>query len=139
MNLGTCEIRVKSPYFVAFFLIALATVALFLTTGEDGGVVLEEESNISEQEPVLDNIVLDLQKPEQVATTNDSVSSALRCDLFSGRWVFDNTSYPLYDEKECSFMLEDYACEKNGRKEFKYQNWKWQPHHCDLPRFSSFY
>lgn len=63
-----------------------------------------------------------------------SNKSLERCDLFSGKWVFDNKSYPLYKEKECSFMLDDYACEKFGRKDLRYQNWRWQPHQCDLPR-----
>ncbi|KAL6508086.1 hypothetical protein OROGR_024281 [Orobanche gracilis] len=58
------------------------------------------------------------------------------CNLFSGRWVYDNVSYPLYKEKECSFLKYEYICEKNGRNDLKYQNWRWQPHSCDLPRFN---
>ena len=60
--------------------------------------------------------------------------SPQRCDLLSGKWVFDNNSYPLYKEKQCTYMPPDYTCEKNGRKEFKFQHWRWQPHYCDLPR-----
>nr|GFD17081.1 protein trichome birefringence-like 34 [Tanacetum cinerariifolium] len=55
------------------------------------------------------------------------------CDLFNGSWIYDNVSRPLYKEKECSFMADDYSCEKFGRKDFKYQFWRWQPHGCDLP------
>lgn len=58
------------------------------------------------------------------------------CDLFNGSWVYDNKSRPLYREKECSFMADDYACQKFGRKDSEYQFWRWQPHGCDLPRFS---
>ncbi|KAG8377071.1 hypothetical protein BUALT_Bualt09G0130100 [Buddleja alternifolia] len=58
------------------------------------------------------------------------------CNLFSGRWVYDNTSHPRYKDTKCSFMFEEYACEKYGRKDLKHQNWRWQPHHCDLPRFN---
>ncbi|XP_031398180.1 protein trichome birefringence-like 34 [Punica granatum] len=58
------------------------------------------------------------------------------CDLFSGRWVYDNVSYPLYKEKECQFISE-MTCEKYGRKDLSYQNWRWQPHDCDLPRFNA--
>lgn len=57
------------------------------------------------------------------------------CNLFSGKWVYDNKTPPLYKEGECSFMEGHFACEKYGRKDLKYQNWRWQPHHCDLPRF----
>lgn len=66
--------------------------------------------------------------------TDDSTS---HCDFFSGKWVFDNESYPLYKEKECTFMSDQLACQKFGRKDLNYQNWRWQPHHCDLPRFLS--
>ncbi|OWM67095.1 protein trichome birefringence-like 34 [Punica granatum] len=59
------------------------------------------------------------------------------CDLFSGRWVYDNASYPLYKEKECKFMSDQLACEKFGRKDLSYQHWRWQPHDCDLPRFNA--
>lgn len=62
------------------------------------------------------------------------LSSPPRCNLFSGKWVFDNKSYPLYREKDCTFMSDQLACEKFGRKDLNYQFWRWQPHHCDLPR-----
>ncbi|XP_076914043.1 protein trichome birefringence-like 34 [Bidens hawaiensis] len=58
------------------------------------------------------------------------------CDLFSGRWVHDNKShYPLYKEDECPLMYGDLACQTYGRKDSKYQQWRWQPHGCDFPRF----
>jgi len=68
------------------------------------------------------------------ASSNSSLSSSSKCDLFSGKWVFDNESYPLYKEQQCSFMSDQLACEKFGRKDLSYQNYRWQPHHCDLPR-----
>ncbi|XP_059639549.1 protein trichome birefringence-like 34 [Cornus florida] len=33
-------------------------------------------------------------------------------------------------------MFDDLACEKFGRKDLKYQHWRWQPHDCDIPRFN---
>ncbi|XP_057470878.1 protein trichome birefringence-like 34 [Actinidia eriantha] len=64
-------------------------------------------------------------------------NSLSQCDLFSGKWVFDNESYPLYKEQECRFMWDEFACQKFGRKDLNYQNWRWQPHQCDLPRFKA--
>ncbi|GFQ08378.1 protein trichome birefringence-like 34, partial [Phtheirospermum japonicum] len=29
-----------------------------------------------------------------------------------------------------------FACEKNGRKNFNYRHWRWQPYHCEIPRFN---
>ncbi|KVH94884.1 PC-Esterase [Cynara cardunculus var. scolymus] len=58
------------------------------------------------------------------------------CDLFSGKWVHDNKShYPLYKEDECPFLNGDLACLTYGRKDSKYQQWRWQPHDCDFPTF----
>ncbi|EYU41955.1 hypothetical protein MIMGU_mgv11b017857mg [Erythranthe guttata] len=57
-------------------------------------------------------------------------------EQIGGKWVYDNSSYPLYKEEQCSFMENDFACETYGRKDLKYQNWRWQPHHCNLPRFN---
>ncbi|KAF9625431.1 hypothetical protein IFM89_022782, partial [Coptis chinensis] len=45
-----------------------------------------------------------------------------------------NVSYPLYSEKQCTYMSDQLACEKFRRKDLSYQNLRWQPNHCDLPR-----
>ncbi|XP_076914028.1 protein trichome birefringence-like 34 [Bidens hawaiensis] len=66
-----------------------------------------------------------------------SGSSHSECNLFSGKWVFDNKSYPLYKEKECKFMSDQLACNKFGREDLSYQYWRWQPNQCDLPRFNA--
>lgn len=61
-------------------------------------------------------------------------SSSSSCNLFAGKWVFDNESYPPYKERQCTFMSDQLACEKFGRKDLSYQFLRWQPHQCDLPR-----
>ncbi|PIA59569.1 hypothetical protein AQUCO_00400450v1 [Aquilegia coerulea] len=60
-----------------------------------------------------------------------------KCNMFDGKWVFDNVSYPLYSENQCTYMSDQLACEKFRRKDLSYQNWRWQPHHCNLPRFNA--
>ncbi|PIN04226.1 hypothetical protein CDL12_23243 [Handroanthus impetiginosus] len=122
MNLEKSKIRFNSHYLVVFFLVALAT-SVFYLTGENSPILEEQKSQKQ-----------NARNEEEPKARNDSV---LSCNLFSGRWVFDNLSYPLYKERECSFLVNnDYACEKFGRKDLRYQNWKWQPHDCDLPRFN---
>lgn len=73
---------------------------------------------------------------DQKTQRNTHKHSLLCCDLFSGKWVYDEKNYPLYKEQHCSFMslFNGVACERSGRMDLKYQHWTWQPHECDLPR-----
>lgn len=57
------------------------------------------------------------------------------CDVFSGKWVWDE-SRPLYEESECPYIQPQLTCLEHGRPETKYQNWRWQPNGCDLPRYA---
>ncbi|BAT97465.1 hypothetical protein LR48_Vigan327s000900 [Vigna angularis] len=77
------------------------------------------------------------QEGDQWSDERTKLHSLSKCDLFSGKWVFDNESYPLYKEQQCTFMSDQLACEKFGRKDLGYQNWRWKPHQCDLPRFNA--
>ncbi|MBA0585239.1 hypothetical protein Gorai_016023, partial [Gossypium raimondii] len=56
------------------------------------------------------------------------------CDVFDGDWVWDET-YPLYESRDCSFLDEGFRCTENGRPDMFYTKWRWQPKHCNLPRF----
>ncbi|KMZ71887.1 Protein trichome birefringence-like 35 [Zostera marina] len=59
------------------------------------------------------------------------------CDLFSGKWVYDNESHPLYDEGGCPYMSDQLACRKHGRPDMDYQKWRWKPHNCSLKRWNA--
>ncbi|XP_021744806.1 protein trichome birefringence-like 35 [Chenopodium quinoa] len=58
------------------------------------------------------------------------------CDVFTGKWEFDNGSYPLYNESHCPYMSDQLACHKHGRPDLGYQYWRWQPNDCNLKRWS---
>ncbi|BAF13615.1 xylan O-acetyltransferase 14 [Oryza sativa Japonica Group] len=78
-----------------------------------------------------------LPPPASIKLPSSSSSGGGECDLFSGRWVYDEAAYPLYRESACRVMSEQSACEKYGRTDLRYQHWRWQPHGCDLPRFDA--
>ncbi|XP_019180649.1 PREDICTED: protein trichome birefringence-like 10 [Ipomoea nil] len=59
-----------------------------------------------------------------------------QCDVFDGDWVWDER-YPLYHSRDCSFLDEGFRCAENGRPDFFYTKWRWQPKDCNLPRFNA--
>ncbi|XP_021730740.1 protein trichome birefringence-like 4 [Chenopodium quinoa] len=58
------------------------------------------------------------------------------CDIFDGRWVFDD-SYPIYAPGSCSYVENEFNCFRNGRPDFGYLKYRWQPYGCDIPRFDA--
>lgn len=57
------------------------------------------------------------------------------CDMFTGKWVVDE-SYPLYKPTStCPFIEREFRCEANGRPDLIYTHYRWQPLSCNLLRF----
>ncbi|KAG6472202.1 protein trichome berefringence-like 7 isoform X1 [Zingiber officinale] len=59
------------------------------------------------------------------------------CNVFDGSWVPDGSYYPLYNSTECPFAERGFNCFANGRKDMNYLKWRWQPRHCDIPKFDA--
>ncbi|VFQ77556.1 unnamed protein product [Cuscuta campestris] len=57
------------------------------------------------------------------------------CNLYHGKWIFDSTG-PLYTNNSCPVITQMQNCQGNGRPDKDYENWRWKPDQCDLPRFS---
>ncbi|XP_047317850.1 protein trichome birefringence-like 41 [Impatiens glandulifera] len=56
------------------------------------------------------------------------------CDFFQGNWVL-GSSYPVYNFTTCPFIEHEFNCLRNGRPDFDYLTYRWQPHACNLSRF----
>lgn len=56
------------------------------------------------------------------------------CDLYHGSWIYDTTG-PLYTNNTCPVLTQMQNCQGNGRPDKEYENWRWKPSQCDIPRF----
>ncbi|KAL3536564.1 hypothetical protein ACH5RR_005025 [Cinchona calisaya] len=114
---GSCSLQ----YVAIFFVSILFTIAFYTNANREAGIL----QTVS---------LLSFYSSSSGEKHHDLISN---CDLFSGTWVYDNKSLPVYKDSSCTFMFGDLACEQYGRKDLDYQYWRWQPHNCDLPKFDA--
>lgn len=91
----------------------------------DSGIDKITESDINK------TVDLDINK---TADTNTKKSVDPGCDLYDGKWVHDSIG-PLYTNNSCPVLTQMQNCQGNGRPDKDYENWRWKPNNCDLPRF----
>ncbi|KAK1385783.1 hypothetical protein POM88_023518 [Heracleum sosnowskyi] len=53
------------------------------------------------------------------------------CDLYHGQWVYHQNG-PLYYNNSCPVLMQKQNCQ--GRRDKEYENWRWKPERCNLPR-----
>ncbi|KAH9619765.1 hypothetical protein KSS87_018066 [Heliosperma pusillum] len=78
----------------------------------------------------------DLQNSDALAETSSETSPSSDCDLFRGEWHYD-PSGPLYTNNSCPVLTQSQNCQGNGRPDKEYENWRWKPFLCELPRFNA--
>ncbi|KAL6978227.1 Protein yls7 [Sarracenia purpurea var. burkii] len=79
---------------------------------------------------------LDMSSLSPAADISKSVSVDSGCDLYHGKWVYDSSG-PLYTNNTCPVLTQTQNCQGNGRPDKEYENWRWKPAKCDLPRFDA--
>ncbi|KAI3991793.1 hypothetical protein MKX01_038191 [Papaver californicum] len=58
-----------------------------------------------------------------------------KCDLFTGKWVWDEENAPYYTNETCSAIHEQQNCMKYGKPNLDFTKWRWKPDECELPIF----
>ncbi|KAM7491714.1 hypothetical protein LguiA_034635 [Lonicera macranthoides] len=99
----------------------------------NGDLIEKSQSNL-----VLNvtEVVHNVEHPLPDLNNKSSGSIDSGCDLYHGKWVYD-TSGPLYSHNSCPILTQMQNCQGNGRPDKEYENWRWKPSQCDLPRFNA--
>ncbi|KAK4799118.1 hypothetical protein SAY86_024483 [Trapa natans] len=101
----------------------LSSVVPSTNDAEDDSPV-RKDSPTAEEGPLLSS--------EAQKTSSDGSG----CDLYHGSWVYDTVG-PLYTNNTCPVLTQMQNCQGNGRPDKEYENWRWKPSQCDLPRFDT--
>ncbi|WOK95501.1 protein trichome birefringence-like 34 [Canna indica] len=128
---GTTNASSLLPFLFALFFVVLLVISL--SYDKVDYLLLPAATLFDVHQPAVSAPVL----LSAETTTTTSVDDDQYCDLFSGRWVLDNVTRPLYSGRRCTYMHDEVACEKYGRTDLKHQLWRWQPHACNIPRFDA--
>ncbi|KAM7275004.1 hypothetical protein ACFE04_016870 [Oxalis oulophora] len=97
------------------------------------GQQLEERRNLD----MPNNTILGPTKQDALLPANvwkANVTDDEDCDIFDGKWVYDPQENQ-YTESTCPFISDQFTCQRNGRQDFEYPNWRWEAKGCQLPRF----
>lgn len=91
---------------------------------------MASQANLHGNSDRQDKVTISKYGSQASKTTGGSYES---CDLFDGRWVRDD-SKPYYPPGSCPYIDRDFDCHLNGRPDYGYEKWKWQPNGCNIPR-----
>ncbi|KAL6530210.1 Protein yls7 [Orobanche hederae] len=91
--------------------------------------------NASVSSNILTTEITEIVEPS-AATTNLNQANVVDsdCDLSQGKWIHDSIG-PLYTNSSCPVITQMQNCQGNGRPDKDYENWRWKPSQCDVPRF----
>ncbi|RRT44472.1 hypothetical protein B296_00055738, partial [Ensete ventricosum] len=90
--------------------------------------------NTSDLAPAAANHSAEAKKGrEKGQEASESSKDLATCDLFDGRWVFDEST-PRYPPGSCPFIDSSFDCFGNGRPDQNYTKLRWKPKGCSIPR-----
>ncbi|BAT94821.1 hypothetical protein LR48_Vigan02g174600 [Vigna angularis] len=114
------------------------------SSNETGNIRMEEPASVAS---INQSTVVSTASNETSPSSDDSTSTAVPasvekpestssagCDLYHGHWIHDPLG-PLYTNNSCPVLTQMQNCQGNGRPDKDYENWRWKPSQCDLPRF----
>ncbi|KAE9619134.1 hypothetical protein Lal_00047091 [Lupinus albus] len=110
-------------------------------TKEGGGMETSDVEDSNSQESVTssgngaDTVNSNLPaKSDSTKTENPESLEKPDCDLYHGNWIYDPLG-PLYTNNSCPVITQMENCQGNGRPDKDYENFRWKPSQCDIPRF----
>ena len=53
---------------------------------------------------------------------------------FPYRWVYDQSYFPQYSAKTCMSLRDEFACQRNGRTDWKFLKYVWRSPGCNIQR-----
>ncbi|VVB16988.1 unnamed protein product [Arabis nemorensis] len=104
--------------------------------GDDKAVEVSRTAKTEVEEGGGGEVSVSVESKEESNAESEVVEKMRGCDLYKGSWVKDD-EYPLYQPGSCPYVDEAFDCQRNGRRDSDYLNWKWKPDGCDLPRFNA--
>lgn len=130
----TSPLSLRKTRFSSFLLPLIFIFLVALLYGEDLSCIIKQ--------PFLQAQQLEIGRP--ISRKEKGIhlpfavgETAEECNIFDGRWVYDEKARPLYEEPECPYIQPQLTCQEHGRPDKEYQHWRWQPHRCSLPSFNA--
>ncbi|OIV90713.1 hypothetical protein TanjilG_15099 [Lupinus angustifolius] len=101
------------------------------TNSSSAEAITSNEASVSLSDSTSTENPESLEKPDNLSSPTTVNPD---CDLYHGNWIYDPLG-PLYTNNSCPVITQMENCQGNGRPDKDYENFRWKPSQCDIPRF----